>query len=577
MSPAKASWLLGLTILCPFAFAVAAAMLARSERPRRAVAVLYAVATAALDLTLLNTYLSSRRAVAWGSLRLENLGFPLMLALNLIGATVVLYAGFRKSELPGRSVLLATVPLASGLGSLALLARGLASFAILWEGVTAAALLGLLAQGRGDLARRMRAFAPWLVADALFLLGAILSGTLLKENALLVKPPLTAGGEAQLVVVMLLFLSSALIRLGAFPFHFWVGDCSGRADPAWCAFFVGTANFLLAGFRTLAAAAMIARLVSGNWSTALAVIGLVSVVAGPLLAVRSRDVPGFIAGMYSMQAGFVIAGLALFSRIGFEGASFIVLVAPLSLSAIMMASGTLSELRGSREFDRHPLPVGAAPAAFGVFLLSGLSLAGIPPLDGFAGKALVMLGCVEGSTVNPQFALAAAVMLSGTAVALVAVIRAAGGQFTAMDAGRPLGRPGLMEEMAPLALVGGSLLFGVFPGLVLRNFLDSGWRLLFPGGFNGPSVTLRLNDSSAVGFLRSSSTWPSGAAAFLVGVSALALILYFASRSHRPPEDAPGTLLPFVGGAAGDYSPSMDIDDSFVARGFRSILGVARR
>jgi formate hydrogenlyase subunit 3/multisubunit Na+/H+ antiporter MnhD subunit len=104
------------------------------------------------------------------------------------------------------------------------------------------------------------------------------------------------------------------------------------------------------------------------------------------------------------------------------------------------------------------------PVTFGIFLFAGLSLAGIPPLNGFSSKWLIYVAAFEsGHYVLGVFALIASLFT------LAAILKFAHAAF--------MGTPGAAAEHAQEApaimlvpmiiLAGGSLLVGMMPGLLL--------------------------------------------------------------------------------------------------------------
>lgn len=544
-------------MILPFPYALLTALAGNTPRTRRMLAAVYALVMGVLNLVLLNGFLSAKKPWGIGSLKPTHLGFAPFLILNLVSVAAVLYAAFREEGKGSARFIMAAIPAASGLGALAFLAGSIVSLAFLWEGVTLAAVAGLLANGGTGMRKRFLSFLPWIAADVLFLLGAILCGVWLKETAVLISPPLTSGSEVQVVIIMLLFLVSAVLRLGLFPFHYWVRDLVRRTDPAWSSFFLGALNYMLAGFRLFVVAALLSRLVVSDWSVAMALIGLLSVVAGPTIALRSRDVPGYLAGMYVFQGGFLLLGVGLFSRAGIDGAFFCLLVAPLFLTSAMMAAGTVEDLRGRGEYDGYALSARLAPAAFAALLISGMSLVGLPPLDGFVGKAIVAIGTMDKAFVNPLYALVGALVLAGVAVACVAMVRMLGGIFAGTPARTGHRKQSLVAGLAPLALCCGSVLLGVFPGLLIRNFIVKRASLqLFASGSTGPGVVFRVTGEAAGSAFSYYLNWSEAVAAFALAVSLFVLVAYAASRVVNPPGRSPAGVRPFLGGSQGDYVPS---------------------
>lgn len=557
MSSAETEAVLKSVIILPFAFAAAFAAFGSNGRLRKLLAAVYASSAAALSLALLNGFLTSGSDASWGPFMLTGFSFPLLLVLQFACAAAVLYAGFQGSGDSGRGLLMACMLSGVGLASLALLSTGLMAQVLLWEGVTAAAFLGLVSAGAGGLGKKAKALAPWLLADGLLIAGAVLCLTALDESAVFIDPPLLSGSEEQVVAVAVLFLASAMIRLGVFPFHFWIRDALAVADSGWSALFLGPVNFTLAGFRLMVAVVFLGRLVVADWSAVLVAIGVLSLVAGPLIALRGDTVPEYIAGMYTMQAGALVAGLGLFSRPGLEGAILCLLVTPLFLTAALIASGTVESLRGTRSLDRQGLSARIAPAAFLALLISGMSMAGVPPLDGFVAKGTVILANLDGATLAPGGALAAGLAMAAMGAAVLALARVQGGIFAAGGSDiTPLRRQSPVEGLAALALCGGSLLLGVFPGLLARNFVAPGSRLLFPGGFDGPGIAFKGTTDAAGKALAAYAGWSQVVAAFLLLAALIALSLYFISRAASPSEGPGNRFEPFLGGVQGEYGYS---------------------
>ncbi len=183
-----------------------------------------------------------------------------------------------------------------------------------------------------------------------------------------------------------------------------------------------------------------------------------------------------------------------------------------------------SEAGGTGAFGQGLRPR-AAPAGFAALLLSGMALAGLPPLDGFIGKALVSLAGIDKSSLDPFYALAAAVCLLGVATAVLALARVIAGIFSGGPDGLP---PSVtrspMEGAVALGLVGGCLLLGLFPGILLRNFTAPGSRVLFSTGFTGPGIAFRGTGEAVARAFTFYLGWAPDVAAFLLAATVLVLV-----------------------------------------------------
>lgn len=547
-------WLIGVCVVMPFACALLMLPVGRPRRSRRMAAVIYAGLSAGFNLALLKSFLDHSGNAAWGSFKFTSLNFPFFVILNLLAASALMYAAFRPSRIARPEILASSIPAACGLAGLALATGSLLSFVLLWLGVTVVAGVSLAAHGGSSLRLRLTAFAPWVAADLLLVAGAVLCAAWLKESSVLISPPVTRGSEAQAVTVLVLFLTSALVRLGAFPFAWWTGNLADHSDSAWSSFFLGTVNCILGAYRLVITVTLIGRLAASDWGGGLAIAAVLFMACGAGIAVRCRTVGGFTAGAFSVQAGFLLFALATFSRIGLEAALFMAWTQSLFLTAYLMASGTSSDARGDTALGRQLMPVRAAPATFAALLLGGLAIAGIPLTDGFAGKGLAVLAGLDKSATRPLYTLCAAACLLVSAVALVALARLLAGSFTPRREAACAREPEAVERLAPLAVISGSVLLGLFPALLLRNFAGTASRLLFATGFTGPGVAIKGTSETVE---RAAALYGSRAdvmAAALLAVACIALCGYFIARRKEPGEG--GVSGPFVGGATGRYSAS---------------------
>ncbi len=556
MSTADMTAVTAFAVAVPFAGGLLLAAAGGARRMRRALGVLYAVVAVVFDLALLNGYLRHPARACWGSLRFTSLTFPAFFMLGMLTAGGVLFASFRRTEAARPAVVAASIAAAGGFGGLALAVSTTVPQMFLWLGATAAAAAGLLAHGGPGSGMRLRAFIPWLAADAMFVAGVVLSSLLLEDTSVLVKPPLTSGGEAEVVVILSLFLASALLRLGVFPAQGWMAGLVGRTDVSWSGYHLGCLNFLMAGMRLVVTVTLLARLAASDWGPALAVASVFSIAAGPVLAARSRNVQGVVSGFYCMISGVLLFSLATYSRAGSEAALFVLLTAPLSITALVMASGTAVCLKGSRAVGIDRADARAAPGAFVAMVVSGLAVAGLPITDGFVGRSHVVLAGFDKAQVTRFYALGSVIAIAAAAVALVAACRLVGGVFGGRE-GRPAAeRTGPVEGLVPPVICAFSVLLGLFPALLLRNFISGASRLLYSPGFQGPSVVFRGTGGATASALRSYGAWGQDAAAFLLLSAVIVLASYFASRAANPSEGGPERRAPWLDGAAGRYAVS---------------------
>ncbi len=256
------------------------------------------------------------------------------------------------------------------------------------------------------------------------------------------------------------------------PFHFWAPDVYDGATAPVAGFisvvpkiaaFGGLLRLLLEGLSGGQAA----------WPLVMAAMAVATMTLGNLVALRQMGLKRLLAYSSIAQAGYVLMAVAVagqakgaIAAVGFYLVAYLLM----NLGAFLvvaqlertLGSDTLKAIRGLGR--RSPWPAAA-------MALCLLSLAGIPPLAGFAGKVLLLSAAIDGGM---------------TWLAVIGAINMAVGLFyyvrviAEMYFEAPLRREpvtGGIGYMAGLALcVSGTLVFGLAPSAALS--LSAAGRLL---------------------------------------------------------------------------------------------------
>ena len=184
------------------------------------------------------------------------------------------------------------------------------------------------------------------------------------------------------LVVGFLTLAGVLFKLSLVPFHIWAPDVyEGAATPVVA--FLSTAP-------KVAALLVLMRLLSVfslDFQPLMAVVALVSILAGNLSALWQSDLKRLLAYSGIAQAGFVLVGLVAFNQLGFESAAFYISVYILmNLAAFLMF-----DLIGEGATDLHSFAgKGTSHPLLSIcFTIIMVALVGLPPTVGFTAKLLV--------------------------------------------------------------------------------------------------------------------------------------------------------------------------------------------
>lgn len=244
-----------------------------------------------------------------------------------------------------------------------------------------------------------------------------------------------------LLIATLIFIAFGL-KLGLYPFHYWVPAVYQDTRPAVTAILAGA----LANIGSYGLLRFGGELLPGALAAAqipLLLLGSLSILYGSLLAV-SRRLPREVLAYSSIgQVGYILLALAVGGPVGYAAAVLYALLNALNKALLFLAA----ELRG--------------PLVAAAFFVGALSTAGVPPAAGFFGKIeLFRVGLDAGS------AGLLLVVFAGSALSFVYMFQVYQYIFWQPKAPRPTSA-GSLRWLA-LGLAGLVLLLGLVPEPLLE-------------------------------------------------------------------------------------------------------------
>lgn len=197
-----------------------------------------------------------------------------------------------------------------------------------------------------------------------------------------------AGLAPTLSIAAAIFVAFGL-KLGLFPFHFWLPAVYVGSHAPVAAILSGAlANIGSYGLLRFGGDILPEQLAEAQ--VVVLVVGTVSIIYGALQAISRRSPVEVMAYSAIGQAGYILVALGIGGTLGFAAATLYAFVNSLNKLLLFLATG----LRG-------PL-VGAA------FVVGAFSVAGVPPAAGFLGKLALFRA---GINVEPLAGIVAVVAL----------------------------------------------------------------------------------------------------------------------------------------------------------------------
>ncbi len=231
--------------------------------------------------------------------------------------------------------------------------------------------------------------------------------TLLADLGRLQGLPLAAG--AGLVAVLVGLGYKAAIA----PFHFWAPDAYDGAPVAVAAYLS-----VVPKVGAIFALAQVARNLPDtvfNWRLAIALLAVVSMTYGNLAALPQTNVVRLLAYSSIAQAGYFLLGVVAIGRNDLALRSLIVFAAAY---AAMNIGAFAIVARVGRELEAFTGVGRAMPWTGAALVIFLLSLVGVPPLAGFAGKLLLF-----GAAIDMGYTWLAGVAILNSVLSLAVYLR----------------------------------------------------------------------------------------------------------------------------------------------------------
>jgi|GEM_PF-65196 hydrogenase-4 component B len=439
--------------------------------------------------------------------RLDGLSAVFLLLISVVGICATLYSIRYMDHYRRPNLTSFYSPLLLFLGAMMALV-GMADiffFFIFWELMTLTSyfLVVFEREKRENLRAGFKYFLMTHIATACMFIGAIIiyvhgrsfSFDSLRET--LGQMMISHPGLVHLVLG--LFFVGFATKAGIFPFGDWLPDAHPAAPSGISALLSGVMIKLGAyGLLRVFVGILPSSYHTSFWGGVIAVFGTLSLFVGSLTALMQRDSKRLLAFSSIGQIGYIFLALGMgivFIRIN-PAISGLALVAGLFHTVndavfkalLFLNAGSLLYRAHTRDLNDlgglyRWMPLTAVAALVGC-----LSVAGLPPFNGFASKWLILQATILGGIDRPTYVFFGVLALFISAVTLAYGLKFAGAAFLGKPSGSLPERidsdvPGSMQA-AQLLLALLCLLLGLYPmlpiSMVYEGVNSLGTDLSFP-------------------------------------------------------------------------------------------------
>ena len=186
---------------------------------------------------------------------------------------------------------------------------------------------------------------------------------------------------------LVLILLGCFTKSAQFPFHFWLPHAMAAPTPV--SAYLHSATMVKAGLFLMA---RLWPVLAGTdmWFYLVASTGLITMVLGAVIALFKDDLKALLAFSTVSHLGLITMLLGFGTEAAARAAVFHILNHATFKAALFMSAGIIDHESGTRDIKRLGGLRTLMPVTFVLATLASLSMAGIPPLNGFLSKEMML-------------------------------------------------------------------------------------------------------------------------------------------------------------------------------------------
>ncbi|MGA8034932.1 MAG: NADH-quinone oxidoreductase subunit M [Candidatus Acidiferrales bacterium] len=194
--------------------------------------------------------------------------------------------------------------------------------------------------------------------------------------------------------LFLAFFLAFAIKVPLFPLHTWLPDAHTEAPTAGSVILAGV-MLKLGTYGMLRFCVTLFPYSAHRCAKWIAVLAIIGIVYGALVAMVQTNYKRLIAYTSISHLGFVVLAIFSFTAISVQGAVYQMVAHGVSTGGLFLGLGMIYDRRHTYEMKQFGGLVNPMPVLMAFFLFICLSSLALPPLNGFVGEFLILIGVFE--------------------------------------------------------------------------------------------------------------------------------------------------------------------------------------
>lgn len=186
-----------------------------------------------------------------------------------------------------------------------------------------------------------------------------------------------------------------LIKAGAVGVHVWLPGAYAEADDDLSAMLSAVISKVAVFGLFMVTYLAIRSEVGLEMAHVMGWIGLLTTIAGAVMALQQSDMKRMLGYSSMSQIGYIITAIALMSHLGWVTAFYLVANHLMVKGILFLAAAGVILRTGTRLLDQTGGLAGKMPFTFATVVVALVSMSGLPPLAGFGGKWLLLSAMMD--------------------------------------------------------------------------------------------------------------------------------------------------------------------------------------
>ena len=325
------------------------------------------------------------------TLMLDGLGFFFAMLILGIGLLIIAYARFYLSREDNMGEFFTYLLLFQGAMVGIVISDNILLLLVFWEltSLSSFLLIGYwkhLPEGRqgARMALTVTGMGGLAMIGGMLLLGQIVGSydlSVILQNRNLIQ------ASPMYLPALILILLGCFTKSAQFPFHFWLPHAMSAPTPV--SAYLHSATMVKAGIFLMA---RMWPVLSGTpeWFMIVTTAGLITMVLGAVIALFKHDLKSLLAFSTVSHLGLITMLLGTGTAFGAMAAMFHILNHATFKAALFMSAGIIDHEAHTRDIRRLGGLRHLMPVTFVIASLAALSMAGIPLLNGFLSKEMML-------------------------------------------------------------------------------------------------------------------------------------------------------------------------------------------